>query len=56
MMRDHGLVRGDKGTGVGQRLAGQCQGRAVRTTDQLDDDIDIVRSRQFAHVVNPAIR
>ncbi len=55
MMRDHRLVGRHQRSGVAQSLPRQGQRGSVRSADQLDDNIDVGRSCQLTHVVDPPI-
>ena len=55
MMRNHRLVGRDEGLALAEALAGKGEGRAIRSTDQLDDSVDIRAGRERTHVVDPLI-
>ena len=52
-MRDHRLVGRDEALAGLQRFARQGEGRAVRSADQLDDDIDALVMSERDRIVDP---
>ena len=53
MMRNHRLVSGDKSLAGGNACPGERERRAIRSTDQFDNNVDILTARKRDRIVAP---